>query len=69
MSVPERAEPERYITRQELAERMGLSTKSLDRLVKAGAPSYTWGLRTRRFLASEVIAWARDREAGPPADS
>jgi excisionase family DNA binding protein len=51
---------ERYVDARELAELMGVSVRTVMRWVAAGAPSETWGMRrTRRFLASEVIAWAR----------
>jgi phage terminase Nu1 subunit (DNA packaging protein) len=53
--------PERYVTRQQLAEVMGVSVKTIDRMVRAGMPSETWGLRSRRFLASRALAWARTR--------
>jgi excisionase family DNA binding protein len=53
---------ERYVTAQELAELMGVSTRTVTRMVAEGMPSETWGLkRTRRFLPSQAIAWARER--------
>lgn len=55
------AEPERYIDRAELAQLMGVSTKTVDRLVAQGMPSVTWGKRTRRFRASIAMQWARSR--------
>lgn len=58
--APPTAEP--YLTRQQLADLLGLSVWTVDRLVKAGMPSYTWGMRVRRFRASEAIAWARQRQ-------
>lgn len=54
-------EPERYLTRQQLADLMGVSTRSIDRMVSEGMPSETWGLRSRRFRASTALAWARER--------
>ena len=62
LPVPER---EAYITRAELAALMGISPKSVDRLVKQGLPSVTWGLRTRRFKASVALQWARAQDGGP----
>ena len=57
--------PEPYLSRVELAEMMGVSVKTVDRWVKGGMPSETWGLRTRRFLASQAVVWARaNRRAG-----
>lgn len=58
LSTPE---PERYVTRRELAQLMGIGLTTLDRFVEDGMPSETWGLRTRRFLPSQAIAWARAR--------
>lgn len=58
-------EPEKYVNRAQLAEIMGVSIATIDRMVAAGMPSETWGRRTRRFLASEAIAWARARSQEP----
>lgn len=55
-------EPERYVTRAELATMMGVHVNTIDRLVKAGMPSENWGLRARRFRPSIAIAWARARD-------
>ena len=53
---------ERYITAGELAELMGVSVKTVRRFTAAGMPSENWGMaRTRRYLASECLAWARGR--------
>ncbi len=57
-------EPERYISRDELAGLMGVSVTTVDRLVKEGMPSVTWGRRTRRFRASVALQWARERDGG-----
>lgn len=54
--------PERYVCRRELAEIMGVSLATVDRLVAEGMPSVTWGRRTRRFRPSAVISWASERE-------
>lgn len=50
--------PERFLNRRELAAFMGVSTDTIDRMVKQGMPSVTWGRRTRRFQASTALAWA-----------
>jgi phage terminase Nu1 subunit (DNA packaging protein) len=55
------AEPERYVTRAELAAIMGVSLPTIDRMVRAGMPSETWGMRARRFRPSVALAWARAR--------
>jgi excisionase family DNA binding protein len=60
--VPLRSEAEVYLTRHQVAERLGISLTKLDQLVKDGCPSYTWGLRVRRFKFSEVERWLRARE-------
>jgi len=52
---------ERYVTRRELARIMGLSLATIDRMVRQGMPSETWGRRARRFLPSRVEAWARSQ--------
>jgi phage terminase Nu1 subunit (DNA packaging protein) len=55
--------PEAYVDRKQLAELMGVSVATIDRMVRAGMPSETWGIRSRRFLASQALAWARTRRA------
>lgn len=55
------AQPERYVTRAELAAIMGVSLPTIDRMVRAGMPSETWGMRARRFRPSVALAWARAR--------
>jgi predicted DNA-binding transcriptional regulator AlpA len=53
---------ERYVDGRELAQLMGVSERTIKRMTAAGMPSETWGLgRTRRFLPSEALAWARNR--------
>lgn len=53
---------ERYVDARELADLMGISTSTIKRWVAAGMPSETWGMnRTRRFLPSQAMKWARDR--------
>jgi hypothetical protein len=54
--------PEHYVTRADLARILGVSTKTVDRMVGAGMPSEVWGKRARRFLPSEAIAWAGARD-------
>jgi excisionase family DNA binding protein len=52
---------ERYLTAGELAQLMGVSVRTIKRWTSEGMPSETWGMRTRRYLPSRCIAWARDR--------
>lgn len=54
------AEP--YVDRKQLAAIMGVSVATIDRMVRAGMPSETWGLRSRRFRASAAVAWAHTRK-------
>lgn len=49
---------EQWVDCQRLAEIMGISTRTISRFVVLGMPSTTWGLRARRFLPSQTIAWA-----------
>lgn len=57
--VPLRSEAEVYLTRRQVAERLQVSLTTLDGYVKAGMPSYSWGLRVRRFKFSEVERWLK----------
>lgn len=56
--------PERYVDRRELATLMGVDVRTIDRMVRDGRPSESWGLRARRFRPSVALAWARTRGAG-----
>jgi len=53
--------PECYVTARKLAAMMGVSERTVWRMVATGMPSQTWGLRTRRFLPAECLAWAQNR--------
>jgi phage terminase Nu1 subunit (DNA packaging protein) len=54
---------EPYIDARQLAQTMGVSTRTIRRMTAAGMPSENWGLgNTRRYLASEAIAWARQTD-------
>jgi phage terminase Nu1 subunit (DNA packaging protein) len=54
---------ERYVTAGELAELMGVSVRTVNRLTAAGMPSESWGMaRTRRYLPSQAISWASARD-------
>jgi hypothetical protein len=54
-------EPERYLTRQELAEIMGISVRQVDRLRERGMPYENWGMRVVRFRPSVALAWVRSQ--------
>ena len=58
---------ERYVSRRELAELMGVSVDCVDYFVRLGMPSETWGLRRRVFRPSAALAWARDHADGRAA--
>jgi predicted DNA-binding transcriptional regulator AlpA len=59
------AVPERYLRIDELAQVMGVGETTIKRWRAEGMPSETWGMkRTRRYLASKCMAWARARAAG-----
>lgn len=57
-------EVERYVTRRELAQMMGVSPVTVDRLRRAGMPSVVWSVRSRRFKPSVALAWARAHGSG-----
>jgi len=54
---------ERYVDRSELARILGVSVATVDRMVREGMPSETWGMRARRFLPSAALEWARTRRS------
>lgn len=56
------SEPEQYVDRPTLALMMGVSVRTIDRLVAEGMPSVTWGRRSRRFRPSAAIGWARAQD-------
>jgi predicted DNA-binding transcriptional regulator AlpA len=53
--------PEPFLTRAQLAEIIGVSTDTVDRMRQRGMPSETWSARSVRFRFSDVEAWHRDR--------
>lgn len=53
--------PERWVGRKEMARLLDVSLSTLDVWVGEGMPSETWGMRTRKFLPSQALAWAHDR--------
>lgn len=52
-----RSETELYLTRRQLADKLGIGLSTVDKFVRLGMPSYTWGIRTRRFRLSECERW------------
>jgi phage terminase Nu1 subunit (DNA packaging protein) len=61
--------PECYVDRAGMAQLMGVSVATIDRMVAEGMPSETWGMRARRFRPSIALAWARTRRSWWPAGS
>jgi excisionase family DNA binding protein len=55
--------PDRYVSRAGLAEHLSVSVKTIDRIVREGCPSHTFGLRLRRFKVAEVERWLHRRAA------
>jgi excisionase family DNA binding protein len=53
--------PEAFITADELARILGVSRTTVWRMTREGMGSYVFAKRSRRFLASECVAWCRGR--------
>jgi phage terminase Nu1 subunit (DNA packaging protein) len=51
-----------YVTRQELAEMMGVSVKTVDRMKQDGLPYVSWGRRLVRFDPQVALSWSPDRK-------
>jgi excisionase family DNA binding protein len=56
-------QPDRYLSRAQLALHLGVCTKTIDRMVREGCPSHTFGRRLRRFRLREVECWLERRAA------
>jgi hypothetical protein len=56
--APVAVPPERYVDARELAQLMGVSTRTIDRMRAEGMASVSWGRRTRRYLPSQAMSWA-----------
>jgi excisionase family DNA binding protein len=54
--------PDRYLNPAELADHLGVCTRTISRMVREGCPSHTFGRRLRRFRLAEVEDWL-EREA------
>jgi excisionase family DNA binding protein len=55
------APEQRFIDAHELAQVMGVSERTIARMVREGMPSERWGRKVRRFYAPACIEWARNR--------
>ncbi len=53
--------PQRYVTREDLAQVLGVSVDTVDRMRKQGMPSVVFSKRTRRFPLAQAEAWARSQ--------
>lgn len=45
------------MTREQLAEIMGVGVSTIDRFRDEGMPEIRWGVRLVRFQPSECLAW------------
>lgn len=52
---------EHYVSRREMARILGVSPRQMDRYIRDGMPSETWGGRKRFFLPSATLDWAKKR--------
>ena len=60
---PLRAVPSEILTYEELAERMRVSVKTVERMKADGMPFISWGRRRVVFDPVEAMAWAMERKA------
>lgn len=58
MASSVRAVPDELLTRKELAERMHVSVRTVDKLKKLGMPFVPWTGTMVRFRPNEAMAWA-----------
>lgn len=62
---------ERWVSRQEVADHLGVSVDTVDRLVRDGCPSAKLDPESprahRRFRLSEVDEWLAGRNGAPEA--
>jgi phage terminase Nu1 subunit (DNA packaging protein) len=54
--------PERFLTRAQLAEIIGVSTDTVDRWRKQGLPCVTWGERSVRMRFTDCEAWRETQD-------
>lgn len=53
--------PDRYLTRAELADHLGVSTKTIDRMLREGLPCHRFGRRLVRLRLAEAEDWLESR--------
>ncbi|HTI70870.1 MAG TPA: helix-turn-helix domain-containing protein [Candidatus Limnocylindria bacterium] len=51
---------QRYINRRAVARMLGVSTRTVDNLVRQGCPHIKLGYRSVRFEPDQVATWLRD---------
>jgi excisionase family DNA binding protein len=55
--------PDHYLNAAELADYLGVCTRTISRMVREGCPSHSFGRRLRRFRLPEVEDWLERRAA------
>jgi excisionase family DNA binding protein len=61
--APRPLAPDRYLNAAELADYLGVCTRTISRMVREGCPSHSFGRRLRRFRLAEVEDWLERRAA------
>lgn len=51
----------RFVNRKEIAERLGVSVRTVGNLISDGLPIVPLGKRRVQFEVEEVLTWAKDR--------
>jgi excisionase family DNA binding protein len=54
--------PDQTVTREQLAEQLGVSTDTVDRWREDGMPWHNWGRRLVRFRVREVTRWLDEQD-------
>ena len=52
---------EKFLGKKEIAEFLGCSEKTIDRMRKEGLPSYNWAGKVK-FIKSEVFEWIKENK-------
>ena len=50
-----------YLTKKQIAEKIGVSVATINNYMKAGLPYYKIGTRIVRFKLDEVEKWIKER--------
>lgn len=62
-ALPQPAPDQRWLTTREVAELLGVHTRSVQHYVKRGMPARFLGPKTVRYERDAVLAWFRARNA------